>query len=190
MKIWPVLLLVLSIVAAPAIAQKVYIDYDHDFDFDPVETFAYVDTPDSNADPLSDGRIRTLIIEHLTEEGGLRKVESDADLYITYHVTTEDSTVLNTSSFGYGGYGGGWGGYGRYGHSGYGGGGMSTTTASTYTEGTLVVDAYEPSEKKMVWRGSGTVTVKDNPSKQEKQIQNVLQKMGKKWQKILASQGK
>jgi hypothetical protein len=42
----------------------------------------------------------------------------------------------------------------------------------------------------MVWRGSGTVTVKDKPEKQVKQVENILKKLGKKWDKILAGKGK
>ena len=66
----------------------------------------------------------------------------------------------------------------------------TTTTASTYTEGTLIVDAYEPADKKMVWRGTGTVTVKAKPEKQAKQINKIMAKMGAKWDKILVNQGK
>lgn len=106
-----------------------------------------------------------------------------ADLYITYHITTKDNTVLNTTSFGYGGRGPGWGAWG-------GGMGGSTTTSSTYTEGTLVVDAYEAADKKMVWRGTGTVTIKEKPEKQIQQIESILTKMGAKWDKILQKQGK
>ena len=72
---------------------------------------------------------------------------------------------------------------------GHGGMGSSTTTESTYTEGTLIIDAYEPSDKKMVWRGTGTVTVKAKPEKQSQQITKILTKLGEKWQKILAGQG-
>ena len=185
------LLAVLALATTPVLAQKVTIDYAHDFDFDPVKTFAYVAPTDSGArDQLADNRIRSAIIRQL-KKGGLEQVDSDADLYITYHVTTQDNTVFNTTSFGYGGYGGGWGGYGRRGYGGYHGGiGSTSTTASTYTEGTLIIDAYEPRDKKMVWRGTGTVTVKDNPEKQSKQIDSILAKMGKKWDKILANQGK
>ena len=181
------LLVILALATAPAFAQKVIIDYDHDFDFDKVKTFQYVETEDTNAQSeLSDSRIKSAIIKQLTD-GGLQHVDSDPDLYITYHQSTKDNTVLSTTSFGYGGWGGG---YHRRG-GGYGVGvGTSTTTASTYTEGTLIVDAYEPGDKKMVWRGSGTVTVKSKPEKQAKQIDKILIKMGSRWQKILAKQGK
>ena len=46
------------LIAAPAMAQKVNIDYAHDFDFEGIKTFTYVDTPDSNAEnPLMAERI-------------------------------------------------------------------------------------------------------------------------------------
>ena len=37
------LLIVLGLAATPALAQKVNIDYAHDFDFTAVETFQYVE---------------------------------------------------------------------------------------------------------------------------------------------------
>ncbi len=59
-----------------------------------------------------------------------------------------------------------------------------------YTEGTLIIDGYDSKEKKMVWRGTGTVTVKDNPEKRSKQIDKILHKLGSKWDKILKNKGK
>ena len=187
------LLLVLAVVAGPSIAQKITIDYAHDFDFEPVKTFTYVETKDSNAgNDLTDNRLRDAIIRELTE-GGAKQVDSNPDLYLTYHVTTKDNTVFNTTSYGYGGYGPGWGGYGRYGYGygyGYGMGGMdSTTRAYTYTDGTLIIDAYDPATKQLVWRGTGTVTIKSKPEKQAKQVDKILKKMGDKWDKILKNQG-
>lgn len=40
----------------------------------------------------------------------------------------------------------------------------------------------------MVWRGTGTVPLKAKPEKLAKQIDNILEKMGKKWDKILKNQ--
>mgnify|MGYP001816209036 CR=1 FL=1 len=183
-------LVVLALVSTPALGQKVTVDYAQDFGFETVKTFQYVDTAESNSDnQLVDGRIRAAIIRELTD-GGLIEVESDPDLFITYHVTTEENQVYNTTSTGFGGYGGYYGGWGRYGGYGYGGMGSSTTTSYTFTEGTLIIDAYEPDEKKMVWRGTGTVTVKENPEKLSKQIDKILRKIGKKWDKILKTKGK
>ena len=174
----------LLLIASPALSQKIAIDYADDFDFGQVETFAYVETEDTQAaDTLMHDRIKQAIVDELTA-GGLKQVDSAADLNVTYHLAAQENTQLNTTSFGYGGYGRGWRRYG-------GGMGTSTTTVSTYTEGTLIVDAFEPGgEKNLVWRGTGTVTLKDTPEKKTKQIDKVMTKMGKKWRKILADQSK
>jgi hypothetical protein len=188
------LVFVLALAATPAMAQKVNIDYAHDFDFSGVNTFQYVDTEESNSkNELMAGRIVEMIKKEL-REGGLTEVQENPDLYVTYHVTTEELSSFNTTSMGYGGYGGygpGWGGYGRYGY-GYGAGGMATATTyeTKYTEGTLIIDGYDPTEKKLVWRGTGTVTIKDKPEKQIKQVDKILTKIGAKWDKILEGKGK
>ena len=41
-----------------------------------------------------------------------------------------------------------------------------------------------------MWRGTGTVTLKSSPQKQTKQVDKILNKMGKKWDKIHTGQGK
>jgi len=180
------ILIVLGLAAVPASAQKVTIDYAHDFDFSAVKTFQYVETEESNAaNPMMHDRIKAKIIKEM-KEGGATEVESNPDVYITYHITTADRTTYNTTSFGYGGYHRGWGGWG------WGGPGLatSTTTEHNYTEGTLIIDAYDGAEKKMIWRATGTVTVKAQPDKQIKQVDKILTKIGKKWQKIMAGKGK
>jgi len=176
------LLIIIGLAALPASAQKVTIDYAHDYDFQSVKTFQYVESKDSKAsDQLMDGRIKDAIIKRLTE-GGLTQVEADPNIYVTYGITTQKNAVYNTTSMGYGGYGLGWRGWGM-------GMGSSTTTESTYTEGTLIIDAYDSGDKKLVWRGTGTVTVKAKPEKVNKQIDNIMNKLGKRWQKILAGKG-
>jgi len=176
-------LLLAILVATPAAAQQISIDYDEAFPFEKVKTFAYVETAEtSSADDLTDSRIRDAIVRELKSDG-LEQVDGDADLYVTYHLSSEQNMVVNTTSFGYGGHGNGW-------HRWGGGVGSSTMTATTYTEGTLIVDAFEPSEKTMVWRGMGTVTLKSKPEKQANQIDKIMTKMGQKWQKILAKEGK
>jgi hypothetical protein len=183
----------LLLMAAPAFAQKVYIDYDKDYDFDSTETFAWAKTSETSVEdvnPLMHSRIVNAI-EHYLTMGQLREVESDPDLYVTYHTSTKENLSLNTTSFGYG-YPGGWyGGY--YGGYGYGGMGMgsTSTTVSTYETGTLVVDAWDPRTEKLVWRGTATnVTVSDNPDKMMKRIDKSLSKIVKKWQDLKKKQAK
>jgi len=178
-----IMLFAIGFFTVPAFAQKITIDYAKAFDFDKVKTFVYTPTPDTNAkDPLMDDRIKEAVLNKL-KAGGLTEVEADPDIYVTYHVTTKDNTVYDTMSMGYGGYGMGWGGWGM-------GMGSSTTVSTTYTDGSLIVDAYDSTEKKLVWRAVGTVTLKDDPAKVTKQIQKVIDKMGQKWAQILKKKGK
>jgi hypothetical protein len=96
-------MVVMGMVATPALAQKVTIDYAHDFDFKAVKTFAYVDTEESNSsNSMMNDRIAAAIKRELTE-GGLKEVSDNPDLYVTYHITTKEKTVYNTTNFGYGG---------------------------------------------------------------------------------------
>lgn len=184
------LIIVLGLAATPALAQKVNIDYAHDYDFSALKTFQYINTEESNAaNPMMADRIEAMIKKEM-KEGGAVEVTENPDVFITYHITTEQQTSYTTTSFGYGGYGPGWGGWGGYGYGGMGGMGSSTTTARNYTEGTLIIDAYDATDKKMIWRGTGTVTVKDKPEKQIKQVEKILTKIGKKWDKIMAGKGK
>ena len=178
------LVFVLALAATPAMAQKVNIDYAHEFDFDSVKTFQYVDTAESNVkgNQMMADRVTNMIKKEL-REGGLTEVQENPDIFVTYHFTTEDRTSYTTTNFGYGGYGGGWYGWG-------GGMGSSSTQQHNYTDGTLIIDAYDSTDKKMIWRGTGTVTVKAKPEKQIKQVENILTKIGKRWEKILAGQGK
>ena len=181
-------LVVLGLAAAPAFGQKVVLDYAHDFDFKSVKTFQYVDTKDTNIqDSLMADRVVSAIKKELSTHG-LSEVQDNPDLLVTYHYSSQDNQVFQTTSMGMGGAG--WGaGWGRWGAPGMGMG-TSTTRATTYTKGTLVIDLYDPAEKKMVWRGSGTVTLKGKPEAQIKQVDKVLKKLGKRWDKIVAGKGK
>ena len=185
------ILFVFAAIALPAFAQKVTIDYAREFDFDSAQTFQYVDTDESNIQDnmIMADRVVSMIKKEL-REGGLREVEENPDLYVTYHFTSQERKSYSTTSMGYGGYWDDWGGWGGYG--GFGGPmmGSSTTQEYSYEEGTLIIDAYDSQEKKMVWRGSGTVTVKDKPEKQVKQVEKILAKLGNRWDKILAGKGK
>ena len=109
---------VVILIAAPGMAQKVAIDYSRGFDWDAVETFQYVDTEDSNIqdNQMMADRVSSMIRKDM-REGGLREVEENPDLYVTYHFTSEERKQLSTTSMGMGGYGGywdDWGGYGGY----------------------------------------------------------------------------
>jgi hypothetical protein len=177
-------LLGLLLIAAPSFAQKVNVDWDRDYK-GPWETYAWVQAKDSAQNPLIDQRIVNAVNYWLTMRGRREvKPEENPNVLVTYHTNTKDEVVVTADTMGYG-YGPGmyWGG---------GMGGMTTTTArsQTYTKGTLVVDVWDPKEKKLLFRGSGTDTVDANPEKLEKKINKIVEKMVKEFDKKLEKEQK
>jgi hypothetical protein len=178
------------VLAGPAFAQKAYIDFDKEYDFDSIKTFAWAKTPETSVeeqDPLMHSRIVNAI-EHYLSQAGFTEVEQGdtPDIYVTYHTSTKEEMSLNTTNFGYG-YPGGWH-YGGY----WGGGfGTSSTTVSTWQVGTLVVDAWDSDSKNLVWRGMATnITVSPNPDKMMKRIDKSLAKIVKASQKAFEKEAK
>lgn len=177
------------LVAAPSFAQKVYVDYDKEADFDSYKTYSWAKTEETSIkgeSPLMHSRMVSAIEYHLNK-GGMTEVEENPDLYVTYHTNSKEEVQLNTSYYGYG-YGGGW--YrDPYWGGGYGMGG-ATTTAYTYTRGTLIIDAWDAKKKQMVWRGAAEAIVKEKPEKQAAQIDKALAKIVAKWQSMEAKAAK
>jgi hypothetical protein len=188
MKFSAACILGLVLTAGPAFAQKVYVDYDKNYDGSRVETFAWAETSGTSVaktDPLLHSRIVNGIEYYLTL-GGVREVEGNPDVYVTYHTSTKKEVSIDTSVHGYG-YPGGWGYYGRRAYA-FGAYGTSTTTVRTYEKGTLIVDVWDAASNQLVWRGTVVnITVTDNPTKMEKRIDKALKKMVDKWRKIKAS---
>ncbi len=170
--------LVLAATLSPAIAlaQQVNFDFDRDADFSKYNPFAY--TVCMRIDnPLVDKRIVAALENALVLEG-LAKASSDADVNVTYHSSTTEDIVIDTNTWGYG-YGQGR----RWGHSGSGYGGPlgTTTTVRKYTRGTLVVDIWDARIKDLVWRGTASDTVSDDPKKNDQKVQKALQKLFEKY---------
>ena len=182
MKRLTLVLLALLITASPVWAAKVLIDYDKDVDLSKFKTFQYQASKDNaSKDGLMDGRIVDAL-EGMLKEAGLTEVSSDADLAATYHVKTEEQSSFTTTGMGYG-MGVGWGRWGG-GMGGVGDMGMATTTEQTWTDGTLILDLWDPETKKLVWRGSAAQVLKGNPEKLSKQIDQAFAAMLKKWRKM------
>ncbi len=180
---------VAAVLAAPLTAQKVYIDFDETADFSQYKTFAFRESPEDLRDTnqLGHTRVQNAIKRQLeTAPSPGELVQQDPDLWVTYHTAEKEELRVDHDSLGYG-YGSGWYGSGwRRGgyYGGYGGyGGSYSTTVSTYTKGTLVIDIWDAKKEQMVWRGMATATVSENPDKQEKTLEKALDKMSKQYQK-------
>ena len=178
-----------SALALSAQAQKPAIQWNNSYDFAGVDTFAWQLTPETSLEgrnPFMHSLIKNTLEAELSTSG-LTQVDSNPDVYVNYHASTETETQLRTNSYGYsyGTYGmGGWGYYGMA------AGPVSTTTRVVeYERGTLVVDIWDAATKELVWRGTVSDTLPDSPQKAEKLVVRAIGKMAdqgrKLWQKEL-----
>jgi hypothetical protein len=171
----------LLLAATPVLAQKVNVDYDKTFDFSKVETYQWVDPQQDATNPLMVQRLHNAIDYHMSMKG-VRKVDSNPDVFLTYSTSSKEEFSVSSTSMGYG-YGAGW--------YGYGGGsiGMSSTNVSSYQVGTLVIDVWDAKTKNLVWRGTAEGTVVANPEKMEHKLTTALEKLYDKWEKMAKKGG-
>lgn len=179
--VWMALVL---FVTSTALSQDVRYNFSKDTDFSKFKTYKWVSIKGAQqANDIVDKEIKDSIDAELAKKG-LSKVDSDsADLMIGYQ--TAIGTEKQFTSFS-SGMGPGWGaGPGWYGGGWYGGGGMSTTTGSTSTiyTGMLDLDMYDSASKDLVWRGTATKTIdpKAKPDKQQKNLNKAVAKLLKNY---------
>jgi hypothetical protein len=100
---------------------------------------------------------------------GLQEVDSDPDVYVTYHGSATnqlrfDTTYMTMTNW----HRPGW-------HSGMGVTSASTRT-TTITEGTLVIDIWDASTNSLVWRAIATDTLSRNPERNTRAIERAVER--------------
>jgi len=187
--------LLFALIAAPAAyAAKPNIQWNKDYDFSHVKTYAWQDptAPSlAQSNPFMHKFIQDEIEKRLTA-AGLTKAAAGAapDLWVTYHGAVMNNVELHSDSFGYGFGGYGMGGWGMYGY-GMAGPVSTTTRVVEYKEGTLIVDIVDPTKKELVWRGSSTpILISDSNEKTQKNISKALDAMVKQNTKLRADEKK
>ena len=143
-------------------------DFDPSIDFSTYKTYMWYagKMPDDDAlsaNPLAKKRVAAGIDKALQDMGYTIGTEDNYDFVVIIHAGNKEKMQITNygyGGYGYGRYGSGWGGYGGYG---------GQTDVYQYDETTLVIDIYDAKKKEMVWRGSVTGVVKDNPNQEEQQ---------------------
>lgn len=158
----------ISLLSAAALAQTVYVDYNHNADFTKFKTYAWGQNENPNAiqDSILMQNAKQSIDSQLTAKG-LQKVEEsqNPDLIVVASSGMKQQTSYNAWGTG------GW----RM------GGGMASVTPETTNIGTLVVDLYDANGKKMIWRGIAQNALSKKGSKNEKEINKAIEKMFKQY---------
>jgi uncharacterized protein DUF4136 len=153
--------------SSSAFTQSVNTDFDPTFNFATIKTYYWAKTTGITPNPIADTRIVNSV-DNWLQLAGWERTEGKGDLALVPNLSTQTSQTLNTF---YDGFGGGWG---------YGAGfGTSTTTVSTFVEGTMVLDMFDPGTKKLVWRGIARDTISNKPQDNAKKIDKAAEKMFK-----------
>lgn len=145
-------------------AQKVETDYDHQFDFSQLHTFAVKFGSVWN-NPLQQQRAQEDIVRELASKGWTQAPDdASADAIVVIHGATKTEKSLDTW---YSGGGWGWG------------PGMANTTVNTVRVGTMLIDVFDAKTKKLVFRGTASDDISDKPEKNAQKIDKAVQKMFK-----------
>lgn len=164
--------LLICILSYGAHAQKIKVEYNKDLDFSKFKTYAW-----GHHDAVSRPTLALAIagaIEEDLNRLGLRKVESNPDVFIQMYGAVDTDMSVSYSNPLYSGMGGIPSFDSGFVMWGYMPGG---TTAVTVHKGQLVVDVIDASQKKLVWRGMATEKLSDNKQKLIKQVNTAVEKM-------------
>jgi hypothetical protein len=150
-----------------AFGMSVKSDYEKNFDFSQLHTFAFKTDRASN-DPLSTNtiearRIQSALTSQL-EANGFTPAVHDPDFIVAFYAMTKQKTSVESTGFGRGfggfGYGRGFGwGYGIPGGGRWRWGYGPDIWTTNYTQGCVMADIIDPKNNELVWRGAVTDTV-------------------------------
>jgi hypothetical protein len=141
-------------------------DYDHQANFSRYHTYSWIKA-EAN-DSLWVDRI-TSAIDGKLQAKGWQKTPSGGDASVAAFGHTHNERTLQTF---YDGLGGGWFWRGF-------GGGMATTTVENQPIGTLTVDIFDASTKKLIFRASGSDALSSHEEKNEKKLDHTVDEMFK-----------
>ncbi|MDF1880294.1 DUF4136 domain-containing protein [Sulfurimonas sp. MAG313] len=171
--------LVVFIVFMGCSSLKITTDFDPEFNFLEQKSFSIVHKFTQGEDTLLNDRLISALINELKNKAYVEVSKEEADLIFVFNTNAESKTDIDTSysMVGYGGY-----------H--YGGHMIPTTRSYSYTKGTLIIDALNPKDKKIVWRGIATDILKsyDNPQERIEYIKMVVKEAMKEFPSLVPAQ--
>src|SRR5437016_1443785 len=140
------------------------VDYDHHVDFGRFHTYSWIKA--EAGDSLWQDRI-TQAVDSTMQSKGWQKVPSGGDAAVAAYGSVHNEKNIETF---YNGWGGGWFWRGW-------GDGMATTTIQNVPVGRLVVDVFDGSTKKLIWRAHGSDALSGKPEKNEKKLDHRVAEM-------------
>jgi Domain of unknown function (DUF4136) len=160
--------MILFLLSTMAIAQNVYVDYNHAVDFSKFKTYAWGQGANPNA--IQDSILLQTAQQEVNSQLGAKGLQMVQESQNPDIVVVMSSGLKQQTSYNAWGTGG-W----RW------GGGMASVTPETSDVGTLVVDVYDANGKQMIWRGISQDTLSNKGSKNEKEMNKAIEKMFKQY---------
>jgi hypothetical protein len=179
----------LLLMASPLLAGDIHVDFDKDFDFSSIHSYAWQDDPKtslSENNPPLHARIVEVVGARFYR-AGIQKNESTPDIYVGYRVSTSTDLSLDSGYYGYG-YPLGWY-WDPYWNNVWATPNMPSG-GRTYTKGTLLIEAWTAGTKKLIWRGSATAAVTENYDKMYNKIFKLVGQIADRWHAMRADQEK
>ncbi|MBI1738831.1 MAG: DUF4136 domain-containing protein [Acidobacteria bacterium] len=150
--------------AATAFAQqKVFIDWDHKVDFSGYRTYAWAEIKNRAPSELTHKRILDFTDEQLASKG-LRKVDSNPDLYLVYNAGTQLVSELYDPNY-----------------VPWASGGENVSETVLRLKATLVIDLVDAGKKQLVFRGIAKDTVSEDPQQNAKKVKKAVENIFKRY---------
>ena len=159
--------LAICVVSSLARAQQVSVNYNHEANFSQYHTYAWGSNNKNEIQNSILAQVAQQDIETAMANKGLQKVpeSQNPDLILTASGGEREQTSWNA-----------WGMRGI-------GGGMGGISPEQNVVSTMVVSLYDTKAKELVWRGIAQDTLNNNGNKNQKEVQNAVNKMFKQWPK-------
>jgi len=159
--------LAICLVSSFAMAQQVSVNYNHEANFTQYHTYAWGSNNKNAIQNSILAQVAQQDIESAMSAKGLQKVQEsqNPDLVLTASGGEREQTSYNA-----------WGMRGI-------GGGMGGITPEQNVISTMVVSLYDTKKQELVWRGIAQDTLSNNGNKNQKEVNNAVNKMFKQWPK-------
>jgi hypothetical protein len=144
------------------LAQDVKYNFDPSVSFGKYHTYQWVALPTNHPDQLVDRQIKDYVNGVLASKG-FTQVNSNPDIQVGYQIAVTQQKQWD--AWGTGGF--------RF------GGGLGSLTQDNINIGQLGIDFFDPANKEIVWRGTGTKTIdpSGNPQKNQERMQKAVAKI-------------
>lgn len=159
--------LVICLASSFAMAQQVSVNYNHQASFGQYHTYAWGNNNPNQIRNSILAQVAQQDIENAMASKGLQKVQEsqNPDLILVASGGAHEQTS--------------WDAWGMRGI----GGGMGGISPEQSTEATMIVSIYDAKQQMLIWRGVSQDTLSNNGNKNQKEVQNAVNKMFKQWPK-------